>query len=186
MVSLTSLWLPILLSAVFVFIVSSIIHMLLPFHRKDFGKVPSEDQVMEALRKFEIPPGDYMIPCVTSSKDVKSPEFLEKRRKGPVAVMTVFPSGLPSMAAPMAWWFIYCLVVSIFAGYIVGRALGPGARYLSVFRFAGCTAFVGFSLALWQNTIWFKRNCKTTLKSTIDGLIYGFLTAGTFGWLWPR
>jgi hypothetical protein len=97
----------------------------------------------------------------------------------------VMPNGRPSMAAPLALWFVYCLVVGIFAAYIAGRALGPGAHYLSAFRFAGATAFVGYSLALWQNTIWFKRNWITTLKSTVDGLIYGLLTGGTFGWLWP-
>jgi len=25
-----------------------------------------------------------------------------------------------------------------------------------------------------------------TIKEVVDGLIYGLLTAGTFGWLWPR
>jgi hypothetical protein len=100
--------------------------------------------------------------------------------------MTVLPSGPPKMGMQLAWWFIYAVVVSIFAGYIAGRALEPGAHYLSVFRFAGCTAFVGYSLALWQNTIWYKRAASTTLKSTFDGLIYGLLTAGTFGWLWPK
>jgi len=33
MVPLTSLWAPILLSAVIVFVASSIMHMVLPFHR---------------------------------------------------------------------------------------------------------------------------------------------------------
>ncbi len=88
---------------------------------------------------------------------MKSPEFIDKMTKGPVALMTVLPSGPPAMGMQLAWWFIYSVIVSIFAGYIAGRALGPGAHYLSVFRFAGCTAFVGYSLALWQNTIWYKR-----------------------------
>ena len=89
------------------------------------------------------------------------------------------------MGAQLVQWFVYCIVVSIFAGYVAGRALGPADSYLHVFRFAGTTAFIGYSLALWQNTIWYKRSWIVTLKSTIDGLIYGLLTAGTFGWLWP-
>lgn len=60
-----------------------------------------------------------------------------------------------------------------------------GADYLAAFRFAGTTAFVGYSLALWQNTIWFKRSWIVTLKANVDGLVYGLLTGGTFGWLWP-
>jgi hypothetical protein len=185
-VPLLSLWLPILLSAVIVFIASSILHMVLPFHKSDYRRLPSEDEAMEALRKFRIPPGDYLVPCAGSPKDMKSPAFVEKMTKGPVAFMTVMPSGRPTMGAQFVQWFVYCVVIGIFAGYIAGRALGPGAPYLAVFRFAGCTAFVGYALALWQDTIWFKRNWISTLKSTFDGLVYGLLTAGMFGWLWPR
>jgi hypothetical protein len=180
-----SLWIPILLAAVLVFVASSIIHMLLPYHRTDFGKVPAEDEVMAALREFSIPPGDYVIPCAGSAKEMKTPEFIEKATKGPVAFVTVMPSGMPKMGASLALWFVYSVVVGIFAAYIAGRALGPGAEYLSVFRFAGCTAFVGYALALWQNSIWYKRAWGSTLKSTFDSLIYALLTAGAFGWLWP-
>jgi hypothetical protein len=186
MVSLLTLVIPIVLSAVIVFIASSIIHMVLPFHRGDFRKVPEEDRVMETLRGSKIPPGDYMIPYAQDMKQMRSPEFIEKMTKGPVAVMTVIRSGPAAMGMQLAWWFVYCLVVSIFAGYVAGRALHTGAPYLAVFRFAGCTAFIGYSVALWQNTIWYKKAVTSTLKSTIDGLIYAFLTAGTFGWLWPR
>ncbi len=185
MVSVLSLWLPILLSAVIVFLVSSLIHMVLGYHRTDFRKVPSEDQVMGALREFGIPPGDYVIPCAGSSKEMGSPEFIEKATKGPVAFMTVIPSGPPAMGKSLVQWFLYCLVVGLFAAYIGGRAVGPGADYLAVFRFTGCTAFVGYALALWQNSIWYRRAWSSTLKSTFDGLVYGLLTAGTFGWLWP-
>lgn len=185
MVSVISLWIPILLSAVIVFVASSIIHMVLRYHRTDFGKIPNEDEVMDALRKFDIPPGDYVIPCAGSSKEMGSPEFIEKTTKGPVAFMTVIQSGPPAMGKSLMLWFIYCIVVGITAAYITGRALGPEAHYLAVFRFAGFTAFVGYALALWQNTIWYKRSWITTLKSTIDGLVYALLTAGTFGWLWP-
>lgn len=185
MVSIISLWLPILLSAVMVFIISSFIHMVLPYHRTDFRKVESEDEVMEALRKFNIPPGDYVIPCAGTPQEMKNPEFIEKMTKGPVVFMTVIKSGPPSMTGNLIQWFIYSILVGIFAAYIAGRALGPGAGYLEVFRFAGTTAFIGYSLALLQNSIWYKRNWVATLKSVFDGLIYGLFTAGTFGWLWP-
>lgn len=185
MVPVISLWIPILLSAVIVFVVSSIIHMVLPYHRSDFGKVPAEDEVMDALRKFAIPPGEYVMPCAGSNKGRQTPEFVEKMKKGPVAFLTVIPSGPPSMVKNLVQWFLYCVVVGIFAAYIAGRALAPGAPYLAVFRFAGSTAFVGYALALWQNSIWYQRAWSTTLKSTVDGLVYGLLTAGTFGWLWP-
>jgi hypothetical protein len=186
MVSVTALWLPILLSAVIVFVASSIIHMVLPFHRKDYRPVPSEDGVMDALRRFNIPPGDYLMPCPTGASAMKDPAFLEKRNKGPVLIMTVMPSGPVSMGSSLGQWFVYCVVVGIFAGYVAGVALPPGAPYLAVFRLVGTVAFVGYSLASWQNTIWYKRSWAITLRTTIDGLIYGLLTAGTFGWLWPK
>lgn len=185
MVSLVSLWLPILVSAVFVFIVSSIIHMFLPYHRSDFKKVPSEDDVMDSLRKFDIPPGDYVLPCPGSAEAMKSDEYKEKTTKGPVGFFTIVPSGPPRMGASLAMWFAYSIIVSVFAGYIAGRALGPDAYYLTVFRFVGTTAFVGYSLALMQNSIWYKRNWCATLKSMFDGLVYALATAGVFGWLWP-
>ena len=186
MVPLMSLWIPILLSAVVVFLVSSVIHMVLSYHRSDFADLANEDDVMAALRKTGISPGDYLIPRASSPKAMKSPEFIEKMKKGPVVLLTVMPSGAPAMGAQLAQWFAYSVVVGIFAAYIAGRALGPGAHYLAVFRFAGCSAFLGYALALWQNSIWYKRAWSATLKSTIDGLVYALLTAGIFGWLWPR
>ncbi len=185
MVPLLSLWLPILLSAVIVFVVSSIVHTVLTYHRSDFRPVPSEDQVMEALRRFNIPPGDYVIPCAAGQQEMKSPAFIEKVTKGPVAFMTVMESGPPSMGKSLVQWFLYCVIVSVFAAYVAGRALAPDAAYLEIFRFAGATAFAGYGLALLQNSIWYKRAWSATLKSTFDGLVYGLLTAGTFGWLWP-
>ena len=186
MVPLTQLWLPILVSAVFVFVASSVIHMVLPYHRNDLRKLPKEDEVMDALRGFNIPPGDYLVPCAGSMEGMKKPEFLGKMKKGPVAFMTVIPSGPPSMGKSLILWFLYSVLVNFFAAYITGRALPAGSHYLVVFRFVGSSAFMGYSLALLQNSIWYKRNWGTTLRSMFDGLVYGLLTAGTFGWLWPR
>jgi hypothetical protein len=186
MVPIASLWVPILLSAVLVFVASSIIHMLTPFHRGDYRKLPDEEGTMDALRTYDIPPGDYLFPSPSGMKDMKSPAFLEKRAKGPVGLMTVMESGPVSMGKSLALWLLYCVAVGVFAAYIAGRALGPGAPSLAVFRFAGAAAFSAYSLALWQNTIWYRRNWVTTLKSNVDGFVYGLLTAGCFGWFWPR
>ena len=185
MVSVISLWMPILLSAVMVFVVSSIIHMLLGYHKTDFGKLTDEDGVMDALRGFNIPKGEYIVPCAGSMKECGNPEFVEKTKKGPVLFMTVLDNGPMTMGKSLMHWFLYSVIVSIFAAYISGRALGAGAHYMSVFRFAGCTAFVGYSLALMQNSIWYKRSWVVTLKSMFDGLVYALATAGIFGWLWP-
>lgn len=185
MVALASLWLPILLSAVLVFVVSAIVHTVMPWHHSDFAAVPNQDGVMAAMRPFAIPPGDYLMPKPASTAEMKSPEYLEKHRQGPVVVMTVLPGGDFSMTGSLIQWFFYCVVVSVFAAYIASRALGPAAEYLRVFQLAGATAFAGYSLALVQQSIWFKKRWSTTLKSMADGLLYGLLTAGVMGWMWP-
>jgi hypothetical protein len=186
MASIPSLWLPILISSVVVFFASWLLHMLLPFHRSDFGKLAREDDVQGALRGFDIPPGDYMIPCGGGPEAMKDPAFQERFKKGPVVVMTVFGPGAANMGTSLLQWFIYLLVVGVLVAYITTRALPMGTPYLEVFRFAGCTAFIAYAIALWQDSIWYKRKWSTTIKNTFDGLIYGLLTAGIFGWLWPK
>ncbi len=186
MTSLAALWLPILVSAVFAFIASSVIHMFTKWHASDFRDLPDEKKFREAVGPLALPPGDYMVPCAKSGAEMKSPEFEQKLKEGPVAVMTVMPPGPMNMGRSLTLWFLYQIVISVFAAYVASRALGANANYLDVFRFAGTTAFIGYSAALWQISIWYHRSWGTTIRSTIDGLIYALLTAGTFGWLWPR
>jgi hypothetical protein len=186
MVTLLSLWLPIVLATVLVFLASFFIHMVLPYHRGDMRKLPKEDEVMEALRKFSIPPGDYGVPHAGSMKEAGQAEFAAKKKAGPQLFMTVLKHDPSAMGLSLFLWFIYSLLVSVISAYIAGRALPAGANYLQVFRFAGCVAFTGYSLALLEQSIWYGRSWWTTAKSMFDGLVYGLLTAGVFGWLWPR
>lgn len=185
-VPIHSLWLPILLSAVVVFILSSLIHMVLGYHKSDFRKFPDEGGVADALRKFNLPAGEYMLPYATSSKEMKSEEFKEKVLKGPRVIMTVLPGGTLSMTKELVQWFLYSVVIGIFAAYVAGRALPAGAAYLSVFRFVGVTALCSYTIAGWSESIWYKRPWATTLRNTFDGLVYALFMAGVFGWLWPR
>jgi hypothetical protein len=185
MVSITALWLPILLAAVFVFIASSIMHMVLPYHRSDYKKLPGEEKLLEAMGSAGVAPGDYAFPCPANPKDMGSPAMMEKYKKGPVGTMIVIPNGPPPMAKQLTLWFLYCLTVGIFVAYLTGRSLGPGAEYLAVFRIAGTTAFLAYAAAQTTDSIWKGQSWSTTLKHIFDGLIFGLLTAGAFGWLWP-
>ena len=180
------LWLPVLLSAVIVFILSSIIHMLSPWHKSDYPKMPNEDNVRDAVRPLNIPPGDYVVPRPSSREDMRSPEFTEKMKKGPVMMLTVFPNGPSAMGTSLALWFLYLVVIGFFIAYVAGRTLPLSADFLHVFRLTGVTAFMGYCAALWQMSIWYRRAWTTTIKATVDGLIYALLTAVTFGWLWPQ
>lgn len=186
MVSVASLWLPILVAAVLVFVVSSIIHTVLPYHRNDFRRFPDEEAARAAFKALNLSPGDYHVPRAQNAAEMRTPEFQQKMREGPVAIVTVLPSGQSSMGKALVQWFVYNLVVGVFAAYVASRTLQPGEAYLQVFRVAGTVAFCAYGLALVQSSIWFGRSWSTTFKSIFDALIYGLLTGGAFGWLWPR
>jgi hypothetical protein len=185
MVPLAALWLPILLSAIIVFVASSIMHMLLPYHRSDYKQLPDEDKLLAALRAAGLQRGLYMFPFCTH-KDMKSPAIAEKQKQGPVGMMTIFPSGPPAMPKFLGMWFAYCLIIGFFTAYLTGRTIPHGAHYLAVFRVAGTAAFLAYGLGNLSNGIWKGQTWSVTIKEVVDGLVYGLLTAGTFGWLWPR
>jgi hypothetical protein len=185
MVPLTALWLPILVSAVVVFIASSIMHTVLPYHRSDYRQLPDEDNLLVALRGAGLPRGLYVFPFGTH-KDMKTPAMQEKYKQGPVGMMTVFPAGPPVMPKFLAQWFGYCLIMAFFVAYLAGHTVSAGAPYLAVFRVVGTAAFLGYGLGQVSSAIWKGQTWSMTIKEVIDGLVYGVLTAGTFGWLWPR
>ena len=185
MVSLTALWLPIVLSAVVVFVASSIMHMLLPYHKSDYRQLPDEDKLLAVLRGAGLKPGLYHFPYC-SHKDMKSPAVMEKFKQGPVGMLTLFPSGPPAMPKFLGMWFAYCLVIGFFVAYLTGRTVAPGANYLAVFRAAGTAAFLAYGLGNLSNGIWKGQPWGVTLKEVIDGLVYALLTAGTFACFWPR
>lgn len=184
MTFIAALWLPILASAVIVFVASSIIHMAPLWHRGECPPLPDQDRVQDALRPFQLQPGEYMLPRAKDMKSMQAPEFVEKLKRGPVVIMTVIPNGPMSMSKSLVQWFIYSVIVSIFAAYVASATLPADAPYLAVFRVAGTVAFIAYAVGLWQQSIWYSRPWPTTLKHTFDGLIYGLLTGGTFGWLW--
>ena len=171
MVPITALWLPIVVSAVIVFVASSILHMALPIHKSDYRKLPDEDRVLDALRAAGVTPGRVYFFPFTSHQDMKKPEVTEKFKRGPVGLLTVMPSGLPNMGKFLAQWFIYCLVVGILVAYLTGRTRAPGTHYLEVFRVAGCAAFLGYSVALIQESIWKGQTWGVTFKHVFAGLI---------------
>jgi hypothetical protein len=185
MVPLTALWLPIVLSAVIIFVASSIMHMVLPYHQSDYKKISDEDKVLAALRAVGLKPGLYIFPFCTH-KDMKAPATIEKMNQGPVGMITVRPSGPPAMPKFLGMWIVYCLIIGFFVAYLTGRTVAPGANYLAVFRVAGTAAFMAYGLGNLSNGIWKGQPWGVTIKEAIDGLIYGLLTAGTFGWLWPK
>lgn len=185
MTFLAALWLPIIVSAVIIFVASSIMHMLLPYHRSDYGQLPDEEKAMSGLRGAGLKRGLYIFPYCTH-KDMKSPAIVEKYNQGPVGMMIVFPNGAPFIPKFLGLWFGYCLIIAFFVAYLAGHTIAPGTYYLAVFRVVGTAAFLSFGLGPLANVIWKGYPWGFVLKEVIDGLIYALLMAGTFGWLWPR
>ena len=186
MVTIPDLWAPILLSAVLAFLASSLIWMALPWHRSDFRQLPDEAAVAEALRRQPPEPGQYVIPYAGSMAAMKDPDYVERMERGPVGLLVMTRPGPRGMGRNLAIWFVYLLVISVFVAYVGSRTLAPGTPYLEVFRIAGTVAVLAYSAAVVPSGIWFWRPWKVVVKDALDGVVYGLLTAGVFGWLWPR
>lgn len=185
MVELGQLWLPIVLSAVFVFVVSSLVHMVFGYHQSDYGKLPNEDAFRQAVRGANPPPGEYVFPRPASMKECSSPEMIAKYKEGPVGTIIVYPNGMPSLGKALALWFLYCVLVAFLVAYLATLALPAGLDYSKVFRFTGTAAIAIHATCNVTNSIWKNVSWSTTLKFVFDGVLYGLVTAGTFGWLWP-
>lgn len=185
MVAIPALVLPMLLSAVIVFVASSLLHMVLTYHRSDYGKIPNEDAVAAAIRSGNAAPGQYLIPHM-SMAEMRSPEGIEKFKKGPVGMLILRASGAPGMGKHLVQWFVYSLVVGLFVAYVTSRTLNAGAGYLPVFRVAGTVAWLAYAGGAPIESIWRGQPWSVTVKAMFDGLLYALLTAGTFGWLWPK
>ena len=185
MVPVASLWLPILLSAVAVFVVSSILHMVLPYHRKDYRQVANEAEVMAALRRGGVTPGLYHLPWAASPKEMSTPEMVARMKEGPVGIVALMPNGPANMGKFLGLWFGYCVLVGIFVGYLLACTLAAGTEAMHVFRVASSAAFLSFGLANYVDSVWKAYPWGITLKHMVDGLIYSLAAGAVFAWLWP-
>jgi hypothetical protein len=183
MTSLAALWLPILLSAVFVFVASSLIHMVLQWHKGDYRKLADEAGVLASLRQHGIAPGQYMFPCAGSMKEFGTPEMQAKLAQGPVGTLLVRGPGSMNMGKALGQWFVLTLVISAIVGYVTGLARAPGSP--DVFRVAASVALPAYAFASVDSSIWKGVSWSTTAKFVVDGVIYALVTAAAFAWLWP-
>jgi hypothetical protein len=181
-----ALWLPILVSAVAIFILSSIVHMVIPWHKSDYARLPDEAATLDALRAMNLPSGEYMAPRPDTREAMNSPEFKAKVERGPLVLLNIRPGGPISMGGPLGGWFVYLLITSFLAGHVAWAPYHDRFDTMGVFHTVALSAFLAYALALWQGVIWFRRPVSVAVKSTIDGLVYALVTAWIFAWLWPR
>ena len=185
MTPILDLWLPTVVAAVLVFAASSVLHMVLTYHRRDYKQLPNEAETLEGLRRARLSPGLYIFPYAAGGKEMRTPEMQEKLRQGPVGMLTMRPSGQMGMGKYLGLWFGYCLLVSVFVACLAGRALPPGADSHDVFHFAATAAFLVYGVAPIVDSIWLGIPWPNTLRAILDGVIYALVTAGAFAWLWP-
>lgn len=184
-VSLTSLWLPILVSAIGVFVGSFLMWMILPHHKKDWGKVADEDGLMDTLRAQGVKTGQYVFPCAETSAQMNDPEFQKRYARGPTGTMIIRPSGGFNMGTSLAQSFGFNVIISIFVAYVASITLAPAASGMQIFRLTSVVAFMGYAGALGWGVIWWSRTWTSTIKEMLDGLFYGLLTGAVFFLLWP-
>ena len=180
-----SLWLPVVLSAVAVWIVSAVLHMALKYHRADYKQLAGEDAVAPVLRKAATEPGVYAIPYSMDPGHMKDPAFQKKFVEGPVALITVRRNGPPNLGKHLAQWFLFCLLVSFVTSYVARHTLAPGADGLEVLRLTGTVAFIAYGFGYFQDSIWQGIPWSNSLRGLIDAAVYAVVTGLVFRFLWP-
>ena len=176
------LLLPVLVSAVVVFVMSALIWTVLPWHKKDYAKLGDEDAASAAMKGST--PGTYVLPYVADPSEFRKEPVLQRYEQGPNAFVTIVPNGAPSMGPKLGLSFLFNVLVGIICAYLLSRFLSPAAPYLEVFRLTGTTAFIAYGVAYFQESIWFGRPWSLLAKNLFDALLYGSLTGGVFGWLY--
>ena len=183
--TLLSLWLPILLSAVVVFVISSIIHMVFKWHAADYRGLANEDAVREAIRAGQPTPGRYVIPHCREMKDMSSDAMKQKYATGPVAHITVVPNGQPHMGKYLGQWFLLCVLVSLVAACLASRLVPLDHAYArAAAKLVGAVSFVGYGFGTLQESIWMGRPWSGSAKYLLDAALYAVGAALVFYWLW--
>lgn len=185
MVSWSDLLVPSLVSAVLVFVASSLIHMVIQWHRADYKKLANEEEVRVALQHSNAEPGQYVLPHCRDSKEMASPAMQQKLEEGPNAILWLRPRGSVKLGPFLGKWILYSFLVSLVAGYVAKASLARGTDYLAVFQVVGAAAWLAYSWQSPADSIWKGKPWTETARDMVDGLVYAALTAGSFAWLWP-
>ena len=184
--ALLSLWLPILLSAVVVFVISSLVHMVFKWHASDYSAFANEDAVRDAIRAGNPAPGRYVVPHCADMKDMGSEVMLKKYREGPVGHVTLLPNGAHNMGKYLGQWFLWSLVIAVMAAYLALRACGlDHAQAARAAKWVGSITFIAHGFGTVAESIWMGRPWSQSAKYLLDAALYAAGSGLVFFWLWP-
>ncbi len=183
---LSELWIPILVSGGMCFVWATLAWVILPYHQTEWKRLPTEHDVLEALRKNIPPPGLYSFPFARGTDRTRA-DIRAALEKGPVGYVAITTAGRVDMSRMVVQSIIYYLLVSTLVAYVAWNAgLKLGAPYLSVFRMVGIVTTMAYVLGSVPESIWFGRPWKSWAIQLGDGVGFGVVTAATFAWLWPQ
>ena len=182
-VAIFDLWLPILLSTAVVFMISFVVWMVRPYHKRDWKGVGDEEQALAGLRGLA--PGAYHFPHCDDMKETATDAYKERCRRGPVGILFMMKAEPCNMGPLLLRWALYLVYVGIIVAYVAGLAHRPGAHYMDVFQVAGAAAFIAYTTAAIPSGIWKGVPWSFVCKELFDGLIYALATAGIFASMWP-
>jgi hypothetical protein len=180
-----SLWLPVIVSAIVVFVASSVMHMALKYHKADYKGLPNEEAALEVLGKGNPAPGLYFFPYCPDHKLMKESAMKAKFDKGPIGLLTIYPKGGPAMGKLLGLWFLFALFVSFTAAYVARHTLQPGANGLLVMQITGAVAFTGYGISHISDSIWKGQPWSNTARALLDAVIFSVLTGLVFRCFWP-
>jgi hypothetical protein len=186
MVNMRELWEPIVLSSAGVFVASATIWMALGYHKDDAVGVKNEEALRKALKEQDLAPNQYVIPYCPDQKERVKPEFQQKMKDGPLAMLTIRAAGIPDMKRTLGAWFFNLLILNSVIAYIAGRVGSHDIPFLAVFRAVATIALLAYAGALPVASIFWARPWRVTLKDMFDACIYAVIVGAVFGWLWPK
>jgi hypothetical protein len=186
MAHLLQAWLPILASAIGVFVASSLIHMVFKWHNSDYRALSNEAEVAAAIRAGAPAPGQYVIPHCPGMKDMANEATQAKFREGPVGFITLRPNGMPSMGSALGLWFAFTLLVATISAAIPLQIYGLGGERHAVAHLAALVTLLTYAGGSIQQGIWMGKPWRSVAKDLLDALIFAVVTAFAFAFLWPH
>jgi hypothetical protein len=184
MQEISSLGLPILLSAIAVFVASFLAWVVIGHHTPDWNELPDEEATITLLQKSGAKAGQYMFPMMRSKEQMADESKQRRMDSGPWGTVNIWARPV-NMGRNLLQTFVFYLVASFFVGYLGTLALDPGASFSRVFQVTGTAGILAYAFGGVPNAIWFGTHFRSAIMDVIDGICFGLITGLVFASMWP-